>query len=42
MRRVLIDHARRRNAHKRGGQTIRVPLQHAENPAPPIRPGVRP
>ena len=26
MRRILVDHARRRDAHKRGGQSQRVPL----------------
>jgi RNA polymerase sigma factor (TIGR02999 family) len=27
MRRVLVDHARRRQAAKRGGASVRVPLQ---------------
>lgn len=30
MRRVLVDHARRRNYQKRGGETIRVSLADAE------------
>jgi RNA polymerase sigma-70 factor, ECF subfamily len=30
MRRVLVDHARRRNYQKRGGETIRVSLAEAE------------
>lgn len=29
MRRVLVDHARRRNAEKRGGEFVREPLDHA-------------
>jgi RNA polymerase sigma factor (TIGR02999 family) len=29
MRRILVDHARRRNADKRGGSFIRVPLDEA-------------
>jgi RNA polymerase sigma-70 factor, ECF subfamily len=32
MRRILVDHARARNAHKRGGAEIeRIPLEHALN-----------
>jgi RNA polymerase sigma factor (TIGR02999 family) len=34
MRRLLVDHARRRDAAKRGGEAIRVPLD-AESPASP-------
>jgi hypothetical protein len=26
MRRILVEHARRRDAHKRGGSVIRLPL----------------
>ena len=33
MRRILIEHARRRNALKRGGQCDRVPLEDDEIPA---------
>lgn len=29
MRRILVDHARRRDAHKRGGSQIRLPLDEA-------------
>lgn len=29
MRRILVDHARRRDAHKRGGSHIRLPLDEA-------------
>src|SRR6266850_2217310 len=30
MRRILVDHARRNNAHKRGGGAVRLPLSRAE------------
>jgi RNA polymerase sigma-70 factor (ECF subfamily) len=29
MRRILVDHARRRDAHKRGGDQVRLPLDEA-------------
>jgi RNA polymerase sigma factor (TIGR02999 family) len=29
MRRILVDHARRRDAHKRGGDHVRLPLDEA-------------
>ena len=34
MRRVLVDHARRHEAGKRGGAVTRVPLQEADGSAP--------
>lgn len=33
MRRILVDHARRRNAQIRGGDAIKVPLELAGDPA---------
>src|SRR6266508_715530 len=35
MRRLLVDHARRRDAEKRGGTQTRVPLQEAVRSTPP-------
>jgi RNA polymerase sigma factor (TIGR02999 family) len=32
MRRILVDHARAREAEKRGGPAVRVPLQDADRP----------
>ena len=34
MRRILVEHARRRRQAKRGGAVARVPLSEAESPAP--------
>lgn len=34
MRRILIDHARGRDREKRGGGAARVPISHADLPAP--------
>jgi RNA polymerase sigma factor (TIGR02999 family) len=38
MRRVLVDHARARRRHKRGGDQVQVPIEHIEPevPAPPL------
>jgi RNA polymerase sigma-70 factor, ECF subfamily len=33
MRRILVDHVRRRQQQKRGGEALRVSLTHAENAA---------
>jgi len=33
MRNILVDHARRRNSQKRGGDRISVPLDHVDVPA---------
>lgn len=35
MRRILVDHARRRHFQKRGGDAVRVSLAEAENVAQP-------
>jgi RNA polymerase sigma factor (TIGR02999 family) len=35
MRRILVDHARARRAHKRGGSATFVPLEEAREPATP-------
>jgi RNA polymerase sigma factor (TIGR02999 family) len=35
MRRILVDHARRRNMHKRSGQWLRVSLSDHALPGPP-------
>ena len=36
MRRVLVDHARKKKADKRGGQLIRVEMDHSQIPAASI------
>ncbi len=38
MRQILVDHARRRDAHKRGGEITVVPLE--DIPAPAATPGI--
>jgi RNA polymerase sigma factor (TIGR02999 family) len=35
MRRILVDHARARQADKRGGEEVRVPLRDADRPELP-------
>lgn len=36
MRRILVDHARRRHSAKRGGPAIHLPIESVDTPAPPV------